>query len=404
MVFEAGLEVEFDIADVAYGGRGVGRVEAGGLAVFVHGTLEGERVRARLASVHKRYAEAELLTVLSASAARSEPACPLAGRCGGCAYQHVVYAEEVEIKHRQLAALLTRIGGLADAPLLPPIPASECLGYRNKMVLHVGPDGELGYIGHDKRSVVDVGCCPLANSHINDALRERRLDTQWREGLQHRDSVTFRWTEHDGVAVWMNSGSGGGTLIEKSPAGEMQVPKDGFFQVNPAMSSILMNRVGEWIKEASPEFLMDLYCGCGVFALLSAQSGVPHVLGIEINGPAIRSAKANARRLRHPEITFAEGDAGQLFENAIARVDASRTWVIVDPPREGISGQLVTKLMECAPASIVYVSCGPDTLARDLKRLTAGGFRVARSQLIDLFPRTAHFETITLLNRGNAHV
>lgn len=399
MQFKAGTDVELDIGDVAYGGRGVGRVESGGMAVFVPGTLVGERVKARILKVHKRFAEAELMEVLTPSVARCQPACPLAGRCGGCVYQHAPLALELDLKHRQFQSLLRRIGGLTEVSVLDPIPSPNALGYRNKMVLHAGPDGELGYVCLDRKSIIDVECCPLVNAQINHCLKSQRTDSNWREQLSYGDKVAFRWTRHDGVVFWKNAESGGGTLTEDTPFGCVQVPRDGFFQVNPSMFSIMVETVGKWVDDVSPEYLIDLYCGCGVFALQAAQSGIPHVLGVEVNGQAIRVARKNARQLKHAAVKFVEGDAGMIFPDAIDRVDASRTLVLADPPREGLSGHLLSKICEHAPDALLYVSCAPDTLARDAKILDAGGYHVIYSQILDMFPRTAHFETITLLRR-----
>lgn len=396
MAFEAGMEVKLEIADTAYGGRGVGRLD--GMAVFVPGCLDGETVQVRLTAVRKRYAEAQLLNVMVPSPHRQSPECPLADRCPGCAYQHVDYAEEVRIKARQFTSLLQRLGGLADANILPPVAAPCSLGYRNKIVLHAGTGGELGYYGNDNRTVLDVEQCPLAVPAINAEIRALRNDTAVMQALLPRDSITLRWTEKDGVRRIKNGGSGGSALTEKTPCGDLQVPENGFFQVNPAVSALLIDEVTAWIKTQAPAVLLDLYGGVGSFALAAAQAGVPHVLGVEVNGPAIRSAKTNARRLNLKGVTFVEGDAAVVFNQAMPQVDAASTCVVLDPPREGLSPALCNALLEHRPAALLYVSCAPDTLARDLKQLT-NGYAVEQCRLLDMFPRTAHFETITMLRR-----
>jgi 23S rRNA (uracil1939-C5)-methyltransferase/tRNA (uracil-5-)-methyltransferase len=395
MAIEAGKEVELDIVDVSYGGRGVGRFE--GMAVFVPEVLEGERVRVRLDAVHKRYAEGTLLEVLKPSAHRQQPVCPLAGTCPGCVYQHVSYAEEVRIKQKQLDSLLCRLGGQVSVTQDEPIPSPSDLGYRNKVVLHAGPDGELGYYGHDNRTVIDVPRCPLAVDAINADIGVVRADATFKQSLAPRAPVTFRWSEMDGVRRWTDGNSPGGTMTASSPVGELRVPTGGFAQVNSAMASLLVERVTAWVKAEAPEFLIDLYCGAGVFALAAAQSGVTNVLGVEVNGPAIRAAKGNARQLALPGITFIEADAAVLFDQAIQQVDADRTAVIVDPPRQGLAPALCESLCKHKPAALLYISCAPDTLARDLKRLTAETYTVECCQVLDMFPRTAHFESMVIL-------
>jgi tRNA/tmRNA/rRNA uracil-C5-methylase (TrmA/RlmC/RlmD family) len=398
MVLETGTELELDITDVAYGGRGVGRQDDG-MAVFVTGVLEGERARVRVTAVHKRYAEACLLEVLVPSEHRRESGCPLAGRCGGCSYQHADYAEELRLKNRQLVSLLGRIGGLRDVCILPPIAAPSSLGYRNKIVLHAGTDGELGYYENDNRTVVDVGQCPLAVDPINERLRALRADSAFLQGLQRGESVTLRWTAHDGAVHWKDGETSGGPLTEATPVGDLQVPRGGFSQINPAVASLLTRQVSALILKEAPEYLIDLYSGVGVFALAAAQARVPHVLSVEVNGPAVRAARSNARRLKIDGVTFAEGDAAEIFAGAISHIAPGKTMVIADPPRDGLSAALCRELVANGPATLVYVSCAPDTLARDLKLLTAGGYRLEHCQVIDMFPRTAHFETLSFLRR-----
>lgn len=401
MILEEGSEVELKIVDMAYGGRGVGRLDSG-IAVFVPGVLEHERVRVRVTALHKRYAEADRVDVLEPSPFRREVGCPLAARCGGCAYQHVDYAEEVNLKNRQFISLLERIGGLQNINVLPPVPAPKSLGYRNKIVLHAGRDGELGYYGTDKRTVIDVEQCPLAVAPINEQLKALRADPEFMQEFRNRDSLTLRWTAHDGTVYWKGGETTGGPLMETTPIGDLQVPRGGFAQINPEVMCLLVEQVVSLIKQGAPEYLLDLYAGAGLFALAAAKAGVKNVLGVEVNGPAVRSARSNARRLKLESVTFAEGDATVVFAAAMLHVPADKTLLIADPPRDGLSPELCKALNASGPASIIYVSCAPDTLARDLKLLTAGSYQVEHCQLLDMFPRTAHFETITSLHRKQA--
>ncbi len=400
MAVEAGCDVDLEIVDVAYGGRGVGRLD--GMAVFVPGCLEGEHVRVRLEVVRKRYAEAELLAVLTPSPHRVEPSCPLADGCPGCAYQHVAYAEEVRIKQKQLDSLLRRLGGQETVAMDEAVPAPSALGYRNKVVLHNGPEGQLGYYGRDNRTVIDVALCPLAVEAINTDIAAVRADTAYTQSLPPRASVTFRWTGTDGVRHWKDGDGSGGPMTEKTPIGEIRLPAAGFAQVNNAVADKLVETATRWIRAQAPEFLVDLYCGAGIFALAAARAGIPNVLGVEVNGPAIRAAKANAQQHQQMGVTFVEGDAAVVFDQAIQQVDADRTAVIVDPPREGLSPALCESLLKHRPAGLLYISCAPDTLARDLKRLTTDAYVLERCRVLDMFPRTAHFETMAILRRVQA--
>ncbi len=397
MALTVGAEIEIEIQDVAFGGRGVGRHE--GCAVFVPGTLTGERVRVSLAKCRKRFAEAKLLEVLSQSEHRVDPACSLSDRCPGCTYQHVAYDEEIRLKQAQLAGLLKRIGGLDGVSFKEPIASPRELGYRNKLILHAQRERKLGYFGEDNRTVIDVPACPLAMQPINDELHKIRANMKFMKQLRPNARVTIRCTETNGALHWVNRDSGQDRLMETSPLGEVEVPRRAFYQVNPAAGALLVDRVGEAIESVGPTYLLDFFCGVGLFALLGAQRGVPHVFGVERTPTAIRAAKQNAKRLQLP-VEFMAEDVATVAAEALSKVKAADTMVIVDPPREGLEKELVATLIEGAPASIAYVSCAPDTLARDLKALVAGGYEVVECQLVDMFPRTPHFESVTVMRKA----
>ena len=394
MAMSVGQEIELDINDVAFGGRGVGRYE--GCAVFIPFALTGERVKARITKARKRYAEAELQEILSVSEHRMEPACPHAYQCLGCCYQHVDYAEEVRIKQQQFEALLSRIGGLKEINFKAPIASPKSEGYRNKLTLHAQRERKLGYFGADGKTVVDISSCMLAVEPINEQLKVLRSNIKYMKTLPPRARVTLRWTENDGVVHWVDRNSGVERLVEKSPLGDMRVPRRSFYQVNPYAGEIMLNAVSEIIKETAPENFIDLFCGVGLFAIAAAQNGVANVLGVERQSMAVRAARQNAKA-NGVRIEFIASDAEDIADKALDEVDCAKTQVIVDPPREGLEKALVEILIEKRPQEIIYVSCSPDTLARDLKLLTTEAYDVVNCQLIDMFPRTKHFESVTRL-------
>ena len=397
MALTVGAEIEIDIHDMAFGGRGVGRHE--GCAVFVPGTITGERVRVCLTKCKKRFAEAELLEVLTPSPDRVDPFCSLNDRCPGCSYQHVAYEAEVRLKQAQLEGLMKRIGGLDDVNFGEPIASPRELGYRNKLVLHAQRERKLGYFGEDNRTVVDIPACPLAAQQINDKLHGVRANLKFMKQLRPNARVTFRWTETDGALHWINRESGQDRLTEKAPVGEVEVPRRAFYQVNPWAGALLLEHVAALIESTKPTYLLDLYCGVGLFALAGAQRGVPHVLGVERTPTAIRAAKQNAKRL-DVNVDFLPEDVESIAAEALSKVDADEAMVILDPPREGLVKELVDALIDKSPATIAYVSCAADTLARDLKAFVAAGYEVAQCQLIDMFPRTPHFESVTVLRKA----
>jgi 23S rRNA (uracil1939-C5)-methyltransferase len=394
MALVVGNEIELEIQDVAFGGRGVGRHE--GCAVFVPGTLVGENVRVRLTKCRKRFAEAELLEVVESSEHRIEPVCPLAGRCPGCSYQHVAYGEEIRLKQLQFAGLLKRIAGLESVPMKDPVPSPAPLGYRNKLVLHAQRERKLGYYGEDNRSVIDVTSCPLAVDPINVELQSVRENRRFMKQLRPDAAVTFRWTETDGAMHWVDRNSGSERLTESTALGDLRVPPRAFFQVNPGAGALLLEQVCAIIDARSPSYLLDFYCGIGLFSLAGAQRGVPHVLGVERQSAAIRAAKQNAKAMGLTA-DFIAADVEVVGRDALDQVDVAEAMVIADPPRQGLDQAVLDALVEKSPATIVYVSCAPDTLARDLKVLTQESYEVESAQLIDMFPRTSHFESVTVL-------
>ena len=379
--------------DLAYGGDGVGRLD--GMAVFVRGALPGETVRVQISQKKKRFAQAHLQDVLERSPSRIDPICPLAATCPGCAYQHLAYSEELAWKQRQLGSLLARLGGVTAIPDFVPIASPAELEYRNKVTLHVGAGGELGYIGHDNRTLIDVPDCPLAVAPIREAIRSvRDARTQrWATG----DTVTFRWTETDGVQYWLNRQAPAKWLTEHVGERTWQVPAAAFWQVNRPATPLLLAAVSRMVASCSPRHLLDLYCGSGFFSLELAPQ-VEHVLGIEWEGEAVHAAQHNAALQGARNAVFIRGDAGGIYPEAQAQVSAQDTLVLVDPPRSGLAANLREALVQSdRPRNILYVSCAPDTLARDCKVLCEQAYRIKDIALLDMFPRTAHFESLVLL-------
>ncbi|MBL7078016.1 MAG: class I SAM-dependent RNA methyltransferase [Kiritimatiellae bacterium] len=418
--------LELTIQDVGYRGRGVGRDE--GRVVFVPGVIEGERVRVRITHRHKRFADAELAEVIEPSPFRVAPGCPLALRassedgapaypCVGCLYQHMAYDEEVRMKQRQLESLLQRMAKLENVPLSEPVGSPHSMGYRNKIRLHGGTyKGKrvLGYVGANNHSVLDVSQCPLACDAINTRLAELRGEHGWIEGLRRSAEVTFRYTEADGVCESVRGVTRmKGELTEHSVLGDLTVPAGGFYQVNTAVADSIVEHVRSAIAGSDCGHVLDLYCGVGLFGLAAGMEGKA-VWGVDSDERAVQCANQNAVRLlgRGEGTTESteptEGDGGVSFEVAMVEravkemLDSSPlddTLVIVDPPRLGLDRSVTEALAENSPRELIYVSCAPDKLARDLVPLVASGYTIKEVKLFDMFPRTACFETVVRMSR-----
>jgi 23S rRNA (uracil1939-C5)-methyltransferase len=397
---EVGERLTLTVHDVAYGGRGVGRHE--GRVVFVHGVLPGETVEVEVVRLARNFAEARLLGVSVSSGDRIAPACPLAGVCPGCRYQHATYEAEVRIKQSQFQSLLQRLGGLDPALCAEPVGSPLPSGYRNKIVLHAWREGgplRLGYFSEDNTTVLDVPACPLSTDAINRRLAELRGDGAFLATLRTHNPVTLRETAADGVMHWVGRAPDGGRpwLTERTAVGDIRVPRGGFFQVNAAVAGRVVQAVADHLRSAEPDVVLDAYGGVGVFAFAAARMGIERVFSVDADGQAIEAGRENAARFGLGNVEFLSGPAGRLTSRCLHGCDPAWTTVIADPPRAGLEPSMLSALVRRKPAGIVYVSCAADTLARDLAHLCAAGYRVLETRLYDMFPRTAFFESVTRL-------
>lgn len=406
---EAG-EMKLQITEVVYPGKGLAKPD--GCVVFVEGALQGEEVTAVVKRKRKRFVEAGLLEVTSPSEHRVVPECPLASVCPGCTYQHVDYAHEVRIKHGQLVNMLGHKLAASESVFDEPVAAPEALGYRNKITLHSyagkGDVPALGYIGEDNRTVVDVERCPLAMAPLNELLGELRSDSSFMGSIKGRETVVLRCTEKDGAigsiggrGQWrdLTPGRAGRVLTESTCLGELSVPLKSFFQVNPMVADLLLSHVRDLVEADKTDYLVDLYSGVGVFAFAAASAGVQHVLGIERDRRAVKAARRNAAGLKFKNVEFVEGSSEAMASEALSTVNMAQTTVIVDPPRRGLDAPTLETLCNSKPRQLIYLSCAPDILVRDLGSLMAAGYSIEKCSLYDMFPRTSSFETVTVLRQ-----
>jgi len=394
-------EVILTIADLVYPGRGLARLD--GLVVFLRGVVPGESVRASITKRHKNYAEAEPTEILEASSNRTDAACPLFHTCPGCSYQHVTYATEMAAKQKQFVELLTRFGRVDPTKALTPIASPVELEYRNKITLHADANRKralIGYIGYDNKTILEVPRCPLAVGPINELLIELRRGRVFNRGFGSRDQIVLRYTDHDGALHHQkSSGYSKRRLVESTLIGPIEVPLKSFFQVNRAVADMITERVIALLKDELPDWVVDLYCGAGVFTLAALQAGVTRVAAIDTDVSAVRAAEANAKKRRFAEGVFLARQASKGLEQILSRVVRSRWVLILDPPRQGVSETVIQAISANAPQRILYISCAPDSLARDIARLGTLGYCVEHAQLFDMFPRTVYFESLTSLVR-----
>ena len=398
------MTVTLKIEKNGYGGDGLGRMGSGRVA-FVPGAFAGETVRAEILAEKKNYVTTRLVEVETPSPDRVKDVGPTVP---GMVYAPVTYAGELRLKQDQLENFLWKV-----APTVLPlevIPSPQPLNYRNKVVYHTEKrQGKwlFGYRAEPEHRVVDVTEDPLACSAINAALPGIRssvfsLLTQGaravRQSAKAADNVTIRWTPLDGVKWWLGDPPRDLELREQADGRRFRVSADGFWQVNTAIGDRLVKAVRAAYEEAADRapHILDLYCGVGVFGLCCAapNSAQGRLIGIESGRSAVAAAKRNAEAMGVKASFFCERVGGSLSR---IKVSPQHT-VIVDPPRGGLEPNVAPWLARLPAPRILYVSCDPATLTRDLAVLTRT-YDIARVKLFDLFPRTARFETFVTLER-----
>jgi tRNA/tmRNA/rRNA uracil-C5-methylase (TrmA/RlmC/RlmD family) len=355
-MMKPGDELSLEITDVAYGGAGLGRHE--GRVVFIPFTIPGETVRVRLDKVTRNWMQARVIKIITASPDRVAPPCPLFRRCGGCAYQHIAYPRQLEIKTQQVAETLRRIGKFPDPPVEPARPSPLAYAYRNRITVHVVPP-VIGFRGTDPREVVDVKECLLAAENVNAALAALRSKKRLRPGP---------------------------ATLRSGPAGT------GFRQVNDQAAEVLAGVVQELAGRGG--LLLDAYCGAGFFAK-KLLGQFTRVVGLDWDRRSIDTARADAG----PSEEYHAGDAAELLPELLT--GARDAVVLVDPPAQGLAEDVIAALLKIGPPRIVYVSCDPATLARDLAKLRAG-YELQRTVPVDMFPQTASIETVCRLEARSA--
>ncbi|HXY40649.1 MAG TPA: 23S rRNA (uracil(1939)-C(5))-methyltransferase RlmD [Vicinamibacteria bacterium] len=428
---EVGDTVELAIEKAVYRGRGLGRLA--GRVVFVPRSYPGDRVRARVAEVHAGYAEAQLLEVVERAAARRPAPCPQGPGCPGCTYQEVTYPEQLRLKEAVLRESLARAGAGWDGPIT--VHGSPERGWRVRATLHIaaaerGPL-RIGFRREGSHRILDFGGCQQLSEPMNGVVPQLREALGRRRGLAARLraidllespdgsqrvaalATTLRPAEAPqlaGIAGQVPGLTGFGVLchpqrmqwLHGSPQVEARVAGlvlrahvASFFQANRFLLEPLVATVTELVPAADGRIL-DLFSGVGLFSLPLAARHGGEVTAVEHGGTAAEDARENARRNRLEGIHVMAEDVA----TALAAVKAEPgERVVLDPPRTGAGPAVVDAVAARSPQAVVYVSCDPPTLGRDLARFAAAGYRPDAVHLFDLFPDTFHLEAVARLRR-----
>jgi tRNA/tmRNA/rRNA uracil-C5-methylase (TrmA/RlmC/RlmD family) len=374
--FQIGARLGLTIDDIAFGGEGVGRVND--FVVFVPFVLVGEVVEVEITEVKKHFARAKLLRVEKPALERVAPACRYFGKCGGCQYQHIEYAAQLQLKQKQIADLFERVGKFSPGLVAAVVPCPQPFGYRNRIMVRSQwnkPEQKLnvGFVRWDCGLVEDIEECKIAEPALNEQLQHVRAHPPPRGGLK----VVLR------------------TLPEN-----WDVPPDSFFQNNFFLLPKLVETVREFLSAAGSQHLVDLYCGVGFFGIELADA-VESFVGVEYDQRAVKSARRNAAAREIGNGEFMARAVEDVLPELWERFSLRATTVLLDPPRKGCLPQTLKMLREARPAQVIYVSCHPATMARDLNILCADGvFDLARVRPLDMFPQTQHVECVADLRAG----
>lgn len=373
----------------------MGLAHAGGKTVFVSLAAPGDRVRVRIDRQQGDLLFASIEEIITPSPLRVEPPCPYFGRCGGCDFQQLTYEAQLAAKAEIIRDCLHRITRLENVPEIVVTPSPHNWRYRVRATWQIDREQQrIGYYERGSRRVCDVADCAVLLPELQETL-ERVRATAWSEfppELKHLDAVTGE----NGVSLSPPFAEFETNELTLTVRGEVyNYNAEAFFQINPSLLGQLIDFA---LAGASGKTVLDLYCGVGLFTLPLARH-FQKVIGVEANATAVRFARRNLQRAELNNARVITTSVTDWFRNGSKKVGPV-DFVLLDPPRAGAESAVIRGILNLRPAEISYVSCDPATLARDLKKLLAGGYAIASIAAFDLFPQTHHVETVVRLTRS----
>ncbi len=414
--------MELKIEGISHNGEGVDRNK--GKVFFVPYAVPGEIVQVDIVEEKKKYSRAVLREVIKQSPHRTEPKCPYYYQCGGCSYQHVEYEQQLLLKKNITEETVKRIGGIS-VKNLNTIGVQNPWNYRNKVVWHINKSPgniKMGFYRYQSRQLISIDSCPLLLPKLNQisALVKNLLpginpgeissimlrqsyntnqvilefvncnpDKKTEKILSQEIDVIYE--KKDGQIKLL---TGSGSIKEKAGNYYFLLYSEYFFQVKPLQFSPIINAVVEYLHLNKQNNVLDTYCGAGMFALNVSEKAFS-VVGIDSSVSAIKNARKNAELNDIKNCQFITG----FCESVLPRTESSFDRVIIDPPRTGLKPEVINSIVNISPERIVYVSCNPATLARDLKQFLLNQYQILSIQPVDMFPQTSHIENIAVLIR-----
>lgn len=412
----------FFIESMSHSGEGVARND--GKVVFIPYAIQGEVVEANIREEKKNYSRGILRNIIDKSLYRIEPKCPYYFKCGGCSYQHIAYPQQLKIKQKIVDEILHRIGGIKT--ITNNVKNMEDpWHYRNKVLWHINEDldgKKMGFYHYRTKKLIEVKDCPILQPRLNvvSSLIRKSLSGI---SIEENSSVMIRQSSKskEVVVEFMNcdpdqkvlsrlskevisiySNKNGKTRLlfgqdfirEEAGKYVFYLGPDDFFQINSEQIGLLINTVSKYLNLSGCKKIIDAYCGVGIFSINIARK-VSWVMGIDSNKKAIGHAKTNATVNKITNCQFIAG----LCEKILPAIQKPFDCIIVDPPRTGLKKVIIQAIFHILPKEIIYISCDPGTLARDLKQFAENNYQVVHVQPIDMFPQTSHIENVALLRK-----
>lgn len=439
------------IHDLGTRAEGIGKVDD--FTVFIDKALPGDIIEARIIKVKKNFAFGKLISVIKPSPLRVEPKCPVASQCGGCQLQHLTYQGQLDYKRKKVQDTLQRIGKIEDVVVNPTIGMDNPYNYRNKAQFPVRKENgklKIGFFAPRSHRIVDTDVCDIqheSNTQIIQLIRAFLIDQEIsiydekeHKGLVRHIVTKVGFHTHEIMVCIVINGKtlpGSEELVKRLQTiknvksivlnhnkekgnvilgraittlygnsyirdyigdVEFEISPLSFFQVNPVQTEVLYNKAVEYAQLTGEETVWDAYCGIGSISLFLAQKA-KKVYGVEIVPEAIEDAKRNATLNKIENVEFIVGQAEEVIPYKFKEEGIQADVIVVDPPRKGCDESLLQTIVEMGPKRVVYVSCDPGTLARDLNYLTENGFKVVEVQPVDMFPQTNHVECVVLMSR-----
>lgn len=406
-------QITLELTDMAHGGSALGRHE--GQAIFVPYGVPGDRVLVSLETRKKGWAKARIEEIVEPSPQRREPTCPNFGaqRCGGCHWQHIQYAAQLEYKSAVVKDQMARLGGLEDMPVQPTVAPGSEWEYRNNVQLHPSAAG-LGYVDTSGQAIFPIERCYLMHSLVADMFGQVDVDpadfdrVALRASLSTGKQMVVLYSIEDtdfeaevdvpvSCILMRPNGSwvtmaGSDNLMERVSGKDFRISADSFFQVNVAGAEVLADTVARFVDPQPHQTILDLYAGVGLFSMTLAERA-GRIIAVEAYPPAATDAHINLQAAGADNVDVICDDVVEGMDSVTEPVDT----VVLDPPRTGCGEFVVKHILGLQPDRIVYVSCDPATLARDAKLFTAGGYAIQTIQPIDMFPQTYHVESVVLM-------